>query len=142
MPISSYLMVIENRRILTVNLSKYLTPLHMEVFKENVNAAISLGFKTSEDILKTDGQDIYLYTTYSPVKNSRGEIYAICCVTTDITGSVQEKEKFTELIYQDPLTNIFNRRKVFDYYKLVQSEHFYLVFQPIVRVSDQDTFVV
>ncbi|MCT8395178.1 sensor domain-containing diguanylate cyclase [Weissella soli] len=125
------------------NVSKYLTPLHMEVFKENVNAAISLGFKTSEDILKTDGQDIYLYTTYSPVKNSRGEIYAICCVTTDITGSVQEKEKFTELIYQDPLTNIFNRRKVFDYYKIVQQENqkiWVLIFDLDNFKSSNDTF--
>lgn len=125
------------------NVSKYLTPLHMEVFKENVNAAISLGFQTSEDILKNDGQDIYLYTTYSPVKNSRGEIYAICCVTTDITGSVQEKEKFTELIYQDPLTNIFNRRKVFDYYKIVQQENqkiWVLIFDLDNFKSSNDTF--
>ncbi|AOT56603.1 sensor domain-containing diguanylate cyclase [Weissella soli] len=105
------------------NVSKYLTPLHMKAFKDNVNAAISLGFQTSEDILKNDGQDLYLYTTYSPVKNNHGEIYAICCVTTDISDSVQEKERFTELIYQDPLTNIFNRRKVSDYYKMVQNEN-------------------
>lgn len=125
------------------NVSKYLSPLHMEAFKENVNAAISLGFKTSEDILETVEQDLYLYTTYSPVKNSRGETYAICCVTTDITDSVQEKEKFTELIYQDPLTNLFNRRKVFDYYKIVQQENqkiWVLIFDLDNFKSSNDTF--
>lgn len=104
------------------NVSKYLADPHIELFKENVKAAISLGFHTSKDILNFEGRDIYLDTSYSPVRNSKGEIYAICCITTNITDAVQEKEKFTELIYQDPLTNLFNRRKIVDYYQNIQKE--------------------
>lgn len=37
----------------------------------------------------------------------------------NVTDQVKEKEKFIELIYQDPLTKVFNRRKIIDYYKEV-----------------------
>lgn len=105
------------------NISKYLTPSHVQAFKQEVDAAISSGFKVSEEILKIDGQDLYLYTTYSPVKNGCGEIYAICCVTTNMTEYMKEKDKLTELAYQDPLTSIFNRRKAFDYYQTIKKEN-------------------
>ncbi|MFI3633194.1 sensor domain-containing diguanylate cyclase [Streptococcus parauberis] len=99
------------------NVSKYLSKLHIEHLKENVNVALSKGFQTSSDTFNYEGKEIYLYTSYSPVYNAKGQVYAICCITMNVTEQVIEKEKFIELIYQDPLTNVYNRRKVDDYYK-------------------------
>ncbi|MCT8395274.1 hypothetical protein D0499_05545 [Weissella soli] len=56
------------------NVAKYIGKDHMEIFKDNIKAAVSAGFYTSKDILKFEGNDLYMYTTYSPVRNSKGEM--------------------------------------------------------------------
>lgn len=99
------------------SVSKYLSENHMQLLKENCKQALFSGFQTSQDSFNYNGETIYLYTSYSPVKNRRGQAYAICCITTNVSDQVKEKAKYRELIYQDPLTNVFNRRKMVDYYK-------------------------
>lgn len=99
--------------------SKYLSENHMRSLQENCKQAMISGFQTSQDSFKYKGEEIFLYTSYSPVKNSRGQVYAVCCITMNVTDQVKEKEKFIELIYQDTLTKVFNRRKIIDYYKEV-----------------------
>lgn len=98
------------------NVFKYLSELHSELLKKNVNSALSKGVQTSTDTLNYKGKDIYLYTSYSPVYNTKGQAYAVCCITMNVTESVNEKKKFKELIYQDPLTSAYNRRKIYDHY--------------------------
>lgn len=56
------------------NVAKYIGKDHMEIFKDNIKAAVSAGFYTSKDNLKFEGNDLYMYTTYSPVRNSKGEM--------------------------------------------------------------------
>lgn len=98
------------------NVFKYLSELHSELLKKNVNSALSKGVQTSTDTLNYKGKDIYLYTSYSPVYNTKGQAYAVCCITMNVTESVNEKKKYKELIYQDPLTSAYNRRKIYDHY--------------------------
>ncbi|MGX7012566.1 sensor domain-containing diguanylate cyclase [Lactococcus cremoris] len=98
------------------NVSKYLPKLHYDLLKVKINNALSKGVQTSSDKLNYKGKDIYLYTFYSPVYNTKGQAYAVCCITMNVTESVNEKKKFKELIYQDPLTSAYNRRKIYDHY--------------------------
>lgn len=101
------------------NVSRYLSESHFQSLKDNVQLAIKNGLQTSEDTFDFGGERIVLYTSYSPVKNNKGDICAICCITTNITETVAEKDRFMELVYQDPLTEIYNRRKLQDYYQEV-----------------------
>lgn len=101
------------------NVSDYLAEEYFDSLKANVNAALENGFHTSEEVFNHNDEKIVLYTSYSPIKNDRGEAVGICCITTNITDVVNEREKMLKLIYQDPLTEVYNRRKLHDYYSEV-----------------------
>jgi len=74
------------------NVSKYLPKLHYDLLKVKINNALSKGVQTSSDKLNYKGKDIYLYTFYSPVYNTKGQAYAVCCITMNVTESVNEKK--------------------------------------------------
>ncbi|GIC30344.1 hypothetical protein SUT328_09960 [Streptococcus parasuis] len=58
-----------------------------------MNAALENNFHTSEEVFDHEGENFVLYTSYSPIKNKRGEVVAICCITTNVTDVVNERKK-------------------------------------------------
>ncbi|MDG3213064.1 GGDEF domain-containing protein [Streptococcus suis] len=106
------------------NVSDYLSAVHFDSLKANVNAALENNFHTSKEVFDHEGENFVLYTSYSPIKNKRGEVVAICCITTNVTDVDNEKEKMLKLIYQDPLTEVYNRRKLNEYYaEVIQKDN-------------------
>ena len=119
------------------NVSDYLSAEYFDSLKANVNAALENNFHTSKEVFEHKGENLVLYTSYSPIKNKGGEVVAICCITTNVTDVVNEKEKMLKLIYQDPLTEVYNRRKLNEYYaEVIQKDNLSIW----VFVFDLDNF--
>ncbi len=123
------------------NVSDYLSAEYFDSLKANVNAALENNFHASKDVFDHEGESLVLYTSYSPIKNKRGEVVAICCITTNVTDVENEveneKEKMLKLIYQDPLTEVYNRRKLNEYYaEVIQKDNLSIW----VFVFDLDNF--
>ena len=119
------------------NVSDYLSAEHFDSLKANVNAALENNFHASKDVFDHEGESLVLYTSYSPIKNKGGEVVAICCITTNVTDVENEKEKMLKLIYQDPLTEVYNRRKLNEYYaEVIQKDNLSIW----VFVFDLDNF--
>jgi len=70
-----------------------------------------------EIVLHTDGEHIYHSIKY-PLKNEKGEIYATCGISTDITERKAVERKMHYQAHYDMLTNLPNRLLALD--RLVQ----------------------
>ncbi|MFO0753830.1 MAG: PAS domain S-box protein [Thermodesulfovibrionales bacterium] len=64
---------------------------------------------------KKSGELFYDEHTIAPIRDSRGAITHYVSTAKDITERIRAEEKLRELAERDPLTNIYNRRKFFDF---------------------------
>jgi diguanylate cyclase (GGDEF)-like protein/PAS domain S-box-containing protein len=67
-----------------------------------------------EELLPTlDGDHFYLSVKF-PLYNSAGEIYKICCISTDISDRIDAQNEILHLAQYDALTNLPNRSLFID----------------------------
>ncbi|GAB2909245.1 EAL domain-containing protein [Rheinheimera gaetbuli] len=58
-----------------------------------------------------DGQHCYTYLSVKlPLRDSKGQIYALCGISTDITEHKQQQQEIHQLAFYDALTGLPNRR--------------------------------
>lgn len=67
-----------------------------------------------EELLPTlDGDHFYLSVKF-PLYNNKGEIYRICCISTDISDRIDAQNEILHLAQYDTLTNLPNRSLFID----------------------------
>jgi diguanylate cyclase (GGDEF)-like protein/PAS domain S-box-containing protein len=65
--------------------------------------------ETEETITQTDGAHTY-FSVRVPLRDSDGELYAVCNLSTDITDRKRMEDALRNQSVRDPLTGLFNRR--------------------------------
>lgn len=101
------------------NVNEYLVDETLDQFYENMRKVNQLNNHVTTDHFVIDGKDLYLLNSYYTLHDSKGEIYAISCVTMDVSEQINEKKTFIDLVYRDTLTDVYNRRKVTEFYNEV-----------------------
>lgn len=72
-------------------------------------------FSEEEHNRSRDGQTIRTYLSIKlPLRHADGQIYALCGISTDITERKKAEEAIHHLAFYDPLTNLPNRRLLFE----------------------------
>ena len=62
-----------------------------------------------------DGQQCYTYLSVKmPLRDNKGQIYALCGISTDITEHKQQQKEIHQLAFYDALTGLPNRRMLLD----------------------------
>ncbi|WDE09813.1 EAL domain-containing protein [Thalassomonas haliotis] len=79
-------------------------------FRRNDLKAINLNrsVESEESVLKENERHVFLSVKF-PLKNARGEIYAVCGISTDITQRKLAEEKIQHQAHYDTLTRLPNR---------------------------------
>jgi diguanylate cyclase (GGDEF)-like protein/PAS domain S-box-containing protein len=91
---------------------KFHSEKETKLFIQKADRAISTGeSKQYEYQSNKDGR--YFLQTYSPVKDSEGNITAVTVTSKEITGRIQMEERLRILTITDDLTGLYNRRGFF-----------------------------
>ena len=62
-----------------------------------------------------DGQQCHTYLSVKmPLRDNKGQIYALCGISTDITEHKQQQQEIHQLAFYDALTGLPNRRMLLD----------------------------
>lgn len=70
---------------------------------------------SEEDNVSRDGQRRRVYLSVKlPLRDERGNIYALCGISTDITEHKQQQQAIHQLAFYDALTGLPNRRMLLD----------------------------
>ncbi|HEX5841951.1 MAG TPA: PAS domain-containing protein, partial [Pseudomonas sp.] len=75
-----------------------------------------------------------------PLRDARGQIYALCGISTDITEHRKNLEKINQLAFYDPLTGLPNRRLLLDRLQLALAKHSRGIQQGALLFIDLDNF--
>jgi len=70
---------------------------------------------TNYEIVKKDGKKITLDFVICVLKDHEGKPVGFCGIANDIIARKQYEEELAYLAYHDPLTNLFNRKALFEY---------------------------
>ncbi|WP_183540635.1 sensor domain-containing diguanylate cyclase [Lactovum miscens] len=101
------------------NMSEILKPEYFEKTMENCNNAIKSGIFSNVDHFFLNGEDLHFLNYYSPLYDKNQKPYAVLVVTLDITENVNSETEKNKLIVTDPLTGVYNRRKLSEYFKKI-----------------------
>jgi diguanylate cyclase (GGDEF)-like protein/PAS domain S-box-containing protein len=110
---------------------------------ENDRRVLKLGerVQTEECNRSLDGE--YQYTFLSvklPLRDSRGQVYALCGISTDISEHKKNLERINQLAFYDPLTGLPNRRMLLDRLRQALAKHARGLQQGALLFIDLDNF--
>lgn len=86
------------------------------------------------------GKKMIVHTRKVPLMNDKGDIYAICGSSIDITRSKTQERIIEQIAYQDPTNGLGNRVKLFTYLTDVMSKSEFVGGQTAVGFFDIDNF--
>lgn len=104
------------------NLSLYLSQEHYLITKKNLEEAFKGNLTNVLDHFNFNGEELFLNNYYSPLYDRNNNIYAILCFTVNLTADVKSQQENFKMIYQDPLTGVYNRRKLREYFETIRYE--------------------
>ena len=79
---------------------------------------------SEEDNVSRDGTRRRVYLSVKlPLRDERGNIYALCGISTDITEHKQQQQAIHQLAFYDALTGLPNRRMLLDRLQQVVGKH-------------------
>lgn len=110
---------------------------------ENDRRVLKLGERVqTEEINRslTGETDLAFLSTKLPLRDSRGEIYALCGISTDISEHKKNLEKINQLAFYDPLTGLPNRRLLLDRLQQALAKHARGLQQGALLFIDLDNF--
>ncbi|SFR56716.1 periplasmic sensor diguanylate cyclase/phosphodiesterase [Pseudidiomarina maritima] len=83
-----------------------------EHLRENDLRVIKQGLRVSneEDNATQSGDVRHFLSVKIPLKDTEGQVYALCGISTDITEHIHIKESLTQLEYYDNITGLANRK--------------------------------
>lgn len=85
--------------------------------RQNDQKVLQLGERVVEEETNTplEGGPSYTYLSVKlPLRDIRGNIYALCGISTDITEHKQQQQEIHQLAFYDALTGLPNRRMLLD----------------------------
>jgi PAS domain S-box-containing protein len=92
--------------------SHFHTPKEVKSFIEKVDHVFST-VKSSHYEYKSPRDGKYFLQTFSPVKNTAGEVTAVTVISKEITSLKKMEDKLRTLSFTDELTGLYNRRGFF-----------------------------
>lgn len=98
------------------NVKDFLSGETLELFYENIEVAKHSNKHVTTDHFLIDGQDVYILNSYYALRDKNDEVYAISCVTMNVSDEINERQNYVDLVYRDSLTSVYNRRKTLQYY--------------------------
>lgn len=97
------------------NLSSILSKEHFFKTKETFKNALYNGLTNQVEHFNKNDIEFYVLNYYTPLYDKSGSPYALMIHTIDVTDDILEQDKIYHLIYIDPLTGVYNRRKLIEY---------------------------
>lgn len=76
-----------------------------------------------ENTVLLDQQSHTMISVKLPLRDTEGQVYSLCGISTDITEDRQIRNQLHQLAYFDPLTGLPNRRLIFDRLKHALEQH-------------------
>lgn len=94
------------------NYSEFHPPLESEIFSKRINTVFSTG-KSHQYEYKSPLNNKYYLQTFSPVKDSDGNITAVTIISKKIDSLKEVEKRLRTLSFTDELTDLYNRRGFF-----------------------------
>jgi len=110
---------------------------------ENDRRVLKLGERVeSEECNRSlDGESQYTFLSVKlPLRDSRGQVYALCGISTDISEHKKNLERINQLAFYDPLTGLPNRRMLLDRLRQALAKHARGLQQGALLFIDLDNF--
>lgn len=110
---------------------------------ENDRRVLKLGERVeSEECNRSlDGESQYTFLSVKlPLRDSRGQVYALCGISTDISEHKKNLERINQLAFYDPLTGLPNRRLLLDRLRHALAKHARGLQQGALLFIDLDNF--
>jgi len=92
--------------------SDFHSSIETKKFSEKISKIFATGISTQYEY-KSRRDDKYFLQTFSPIKNSSGEITSVTIISKEITSIKQVVEKLRNMALTDELTGLYNRRGFF-----------------------------
>lgn len=86
-----------------------------------------------ETLLVGDGELRNLVTTKSPLHDRKGNIVGTVGFAKDVTAELQYKTMLEKQAFIDDLTNLYNRRYIYDYADSIKDKEFLLIYIDLDR---------
>lgn len=99
------------------NLALYLSKEHYLVTRGNLEEAFKGNLTSVLDHFVLNGDELFVRSYYSPLYDNNNEIYAILCYSINLTPDIKSQQESFKLVYRDPLTELYNRRKLLEYFE-------------------------
>lgn len=110
---------------------------------ENDRRVLKLGERVeSEECNRSlDGESQYTFLSVKlPLRDSRGQVYALCGISTDISEHKKNLDRINQLAFYDPLTGLPNRRLLLDRLRQALAKHARGLQQGALLFIDLDNF--
>ena len=93
-----------------------------------------------ESVVLLDQQSHTMISVKLPLRDTEGQVYSLCGISTDITEDRQIRNQLHQLAYFDPLTGLPNRRLILDRLRHALEEHEKNGFEGALLLVDLDNF--
>ena len=101
------------------NISTILSHENYLETRKNFLNAIYHGLTSQVDHFKEGELEFHTLNFYTPLYDKKQKPYALLIHTIDISDDIIQQQKSYKLIYTDPLTGLYNRRKLTEYFEEV-----------------------
>lgn len=99
------------------NVRDFFSEAIVQNFASELNIAILNERNTTLEQFNMGDHNFHILSQYYALKNAKGEVYAVSVIVTDVSDDVDEHNEIIDLTFRDPLTDIYNRRKITEYYR-------------------------
>lgn len=113
--------------------------------ERNDRRVIDLGERVVDEEINTvaqTGEKRYFLSVKLPLRDSHGDIYALCGISTDITEHQEVQNELHQLSFYDPLTGLANRRLMIDKLNHALAGHIKTGYEGAVLMLDVDGFKI
>lgn len=105
------------------NLSLYLSEEHYQVTRGNLEEAFKGNLTSILDHFVMNEEELFIHSYFSPLYDEKNEVYAMLCFSVNLTSDVKNQQENYKLVYRDPLTGLYNRRKLREYFEEIHHEN-------------------